>query len=101
MTEWGDIDDIRAELEGGALLMTHSGVSRDWDLEDIFAHLQGFVGGSEPLKSLGFICDECNMHHFVFGIAARDRKKFSMARLDTRMRGELAWAQETFPELTV
>lgn len=48
----------------------------------------------ELIRPLGQAVDDLGRYQYLFAIHPKEQHKFAEARLDTRYRGEFAWARE-------
>lgn len=97
---WADLERVREASESGTILAAHN-ISSAWTVEDLTMHISSFVGNTRPIVPFGVVSDEMHALYLVFGVHRDDEAKFRGARMDTRIRGEMGWAREIFPELAV
>ena len=65
----------------------------DENVEDIVLEFRALTG-CRYATALGNYVDDLGQCHFLFEIPEKDIDSFTDARMDTRYRGEFAWARE-------
>lgn len=66
------------------------------DIDDIVRDIRVMTGCE--IYPLGQVFGDMGTPHYTFLVHPNDVDTFAMARLDTRYRGQLAWAHEELPD---